>query len=61
MIEHVIDEILEERVVSSRGQRKPRGRRRKMSKYAIRRRCPLSRQKTEWTPEILRPPTHEIT
>jgi len=47
MIEHVIDEILEERVVSSRGQRKPRGRRRKMSKYAIRRRCPLSRQKTE--------------
>ncbi len=33
MVEHLIDEILEERVVSSQGQRKPRGRRQKMSKY----------------------------
>jgi len=32
----VLDEILEERVVSSRGRRIPRGVKRKMSKYPIR-------------------------
>ena len=57
MIEHLVDEILEERVVSSRGQRKPRGRRQKMSKYPIRRRGNLSREEHEWTPKILKPVT----
>ena len=32
----VLDEILEERVVSSRGRRNPRGVKRKMSKWPIR-------------------------
>ncbi len=32
----VLDEILEERVVSSRGRRNPRGFKRKMSKWPIR-------------------------
>ena len=35
--ESVLDEILEERVVSSRGRRNPRGVKRKMSKWPIRR------------------------
>jgi hypothetical protein len=35
----VLDEILEERVVSSRGRRIRRGVKRKMSKYPIRRSC----------------------
>lgn len=34
--ESVLDEILEERVVSSRGRRNHRGVKRKMSKYPIR-------------------------
>ena len=34
--ESVLDEILEDRVVSSRGRRNPRGLKRKMSKYPIR-------------------------
>ena len=34
--EEVIDEILQERVVSSRGKRNYRGLKRKMSKYHIR-------------------------
>ena len=38
MSEHLVDEILEERIVSSQEQRKPRGRSQKMSEYPIRRR-----------------------
>ena len=49
----LIDEILEERAVSSRGQVKPRGVRQKMSSYPLRRRGPLSRRKHRWTPEIV--------
>ena len=40
----VIDEILEERVVSSRGQIKPRGVRQKMSGFSLRKRGPVSRR-----------------
>ncbi len=58
-MEHVIDEMLEERAVSSRGQRKPCGWRQKMSKYAVRRRGQLSREEHEWMPEILPPVTSE--
>ena len=47
-----LDEILEERVVSSRGQSKPRGVRKKMSKYPLRKRGGLSRKKYSWTPQI---------
>ena len=54
-IEQLIDEILEERVVSSRGQRKPRGRRQKMSKHAIRRRGYISREEHDWISKILTP------
>ena len=36
----MLDEILEERVVSSRGQRVPRGIKRKMSGYKLRPRTP---------------------
>ena len=46
-------EILEERVVSSRGQVKPRGVRRKMSSFNLRRRGPVSREIHDWTPEII--------
>ena len=49
----VLDEILEERVVSSRGQQKPRGVKRKMSRYHIRRRGPLSTAKHLWTPRAV--------
>lgn len=43
--ETVLEEILEERVVSSRGRRTPRGVKRKMSKYPLRprRTCPVTR------------------
>jgi len=34
----VLDEILQERVVSSRGRRTPRGVKRKISKFPVRRR-----------------------
>jgi hypothetical protein len=34
--EAVLDEILEERVISSRGQRRPRGVKRKMSNFPLR-------------------------
>ena len=51
--ERVLDEILEERVVSSRGQRKPRGVKRKMSGYPLRGPGPVSRRKWDWTPRIL--------
>lgn len=55
MLQRLLEEILEERAVSSRGQRKPRGRKRKMSKYPIRHRGELSREKHAWTPEIMAP------
>ena len=51
--DRVLDEILEERVVSSRGQRKPRGVKRKMSGYPLRRRGAVSRRKWDWTPQIV--------
>jgi hypothetical protein len=38
----VLEEILEERVVSSRGRRNPRGVKRKMSGYPLRRNQPIS-------------------
>lgn len=43
--ETVLEEILVERVVSSRGRRTPRGVKRKMSKYPLRprRTCPVTR------------------
>jgi len=49
----VLDEILEERVVSSRGQKKPCGVKRKMSGYPLRGSGPLSRRKWDWTPRIV--------
>ena len=49
----MIDEILEERVVSSRGQSRPRGVRQKMSGFSLRKRGPVSRAKHDWTPEIV--------
>ena len=48
----MIDEILEERVVSSRGQIKPRGVRQK-SGFPIRKRGPVSLQEHHRTPEIV--------
>ena len=39
----VLDEILQERVVSSRGRRNPRGVKRKMSNYPIRRKTDTNR------------------
>ncbi len=46
----ILSEILEERAVSSRGQLKPRGVKRKMSNFPIRARTPLSRKLHPWTP-----------
>ncbi len=45
----VLDELLEERVVSSRGRRRPRGVKRKMSSYPLRPRAPIrnDRRKVE--------------
>ena len=51
--DRVLEEILEERVVSSRGQKKPRGVKRKMSGYPFRRPDPVSRRKRDWTPHII--------
>ena len=51
----VLEEILEERVVSSRGQKKPRGVKRKMSGYPLRRPGALSRRKCDWTPHVIGP------
>jgi len=51
----VLEEILEERAVSSRGQQKPRGVKRKMSSYRVRRRGPVSRKKHAWAPKIVVP------
>lgn len=48
----MLDEILEERVVSSRGQQKPRGVKRKMSSYPLRGPGKVSRRKWDWTPQI---------
>jgi hypothetical protein len=41
--EAVLDELLDQPVVSSRGRRNPRGVKRKMSKYRIRRKAPVCR------------------
>ena len=51
--DRVLDEILEERVVSSRGQKKPRGVKRKMSNYPLRAPAAVSRRKWDWTPHIV--------
>ena len=48
-------ELREELVVSSRGLRRPRGVKRKMSNYPIRRAGPLDRQRHTWMPLILAP------
>ncbi len=48
-------ELLEERVVSSRGLCRPRGVKRKMSNYPIRRSGPLDRKRHAWSPMILAP------
>ena len=48
-------ELLEERVVSSRGLCHPRGVKRKMSNYPIRRSGPLDRRRHAWIPLILVP------
>ena len=49
----MIDEILEERGVSSRGQVKPRGVKRKMSGFPVRARGRLSRETHDWVPSIV--------
>jgi len=49
--EAVLREILEERVVSSRSRRTPRGLKRKMSKYPLRSR---QRSGTIWMPMVNR-------
>ena len=51
--DRVLDEILEERVVSSRGQKKPRGVKRKMSGYPLRGPGTVSRRQWDWTPQIV--------
>ena len=43
----VLDELLEERVVSSRGRRRPRGVKRKMSGYPLRPRDPVRNERTQ--------------
>jgi hypothetical protein len=43
----MLQEILAERVVSSRGQRRPRGVRRQQSKFPVRRRQKLSKVRIE--------------
>ena len=48
-------EIREERVVSSRGLRRPRGVKRKMSNYPVRRSGPLDPRHHAWIPLILAP------
>ena len=49
----MIDEILEERVVSSRGKARLRGIRQKMSGLPLRKRGPVSREKHDWTPDVV--------
>ena len=46
--EAVLRELLDERVHSSRGRRRPRGVKRKMSNYKVRSRGALSRQRTDF-------------
>ena len=48
----VLNEILEERVVSSRGRQVPRGVKRKMSSYPLRLRTPLPTVRTDFTAAI---------
>ena len=50
--EAVLDEILEERVVSSRGRRVPRGVKRKMSSYPLRPRTPQPTIRVDFTTAI---------
>jgi hypothetical protein len=47
-----LDEILEERVVSSRGRQVPRGVRRKMSNYPLRPRTPQPTTRIDYTATI---------
>ncbi len=46
--EAVLRELLDERVRSSRGMRRPRGVKRKMSSYQLRPRGALSREQTDF-------------
>ena len=46
--EAVLRELLDERVRSSRGMRRPRGVKRKMSSYKLRPRGALSREQTDF-------------
>jgi len=46
-------EILEERAHSSRGLRKPRGVKRKMSNYPLRKRGPLTTNRIEFKDHIM--------
>ena len=48
----VLDEILEERVASSRGRRVPRGLKRKMSGYKLRSRTPQPTVRIDFTAAI---------
>jgi hypothetical protein len=48
----VLDEILEERVVSSRGRQVPRGVKRKMSNYPLRPRAPQPTLQIDFTTTI---------
>jgi hypothetical protein len=48
----VLNEILEERVASSRGRQAPRGVKRKMSGYPLRPRTPLPTVWTDFTAAI---------
>jgi hypothetical protein len=48
----VLDEILEERVVSGRGRQVPRGVKRKMSSYPLRPRAPQSITRVDFTAAI---------
>jgi hypothetical protein len=47
-----LDEILEERVVSSRGRQVPRGVKRKMSNYPLRPRTPQPTTRIDYTATI---------
>ena len=48
----MLDEILEERVVSSRGRQAPRGVKRKMSNYPLRPRTPQPTTRIDFTAAI---------
>jgi len=50
--EQVLDEILEERVASSRGRQVPRGVKRKMSGYPLRPRIPRPTMRTDFNAAI---------